>query len=311
MPFQNHPKYIEGMTSVTKPVQSVHLKRQKKKQKGKNKSKSSQTPVNSNCPTISLCMIVKNEEDKIGDCLAPMRPMVDEIIVVDTGSTDGTREVAREMGATVFEFPWTNDFSAPRNESIRRATGHYILWLDADDRMDMEEITKLREMKAGLPLDRPKAYYLLVDSASPLDGESSFYQLRLFPNKPGVRFEGRVHEQVNFSLQRLGIPLENATIRIRHTGYEDLSTIKGKYERNWSIQQADLEENPDNLTLHFYAARTLAGMNRHREAIHHIQKITENPFIHNKEKAFYLHAAIFLGKYYLQIKDFLKAQALF
>ncbi|RPH83237.1 MAG: tetratricopeptide repeat protein, partial [Desulfobacteraceae bacterium] len=186
-----------------------------------------------------------------------------------------------------------------------------ILWLDADDRMDPEEITKFRAMQAGIRLGRPKAYNLLIESASPLDGECSFYQLRLFPNKPGVRFEGRVHEQVNFSLQRLGIPLENAGIRIRHTGYEDLSTIKGKYERNWSIQQSELEKDPDNVILHFHAARTLAGMNRHQEAIHHIQKITENRFIQKTEKIFYFQAALFLGKYYLQIKDFPKAQALF
>ena len=261
--------------------------------------------------SLSLCMIVKNEEACLSPCLESIKDAVDEIIIVDTGSTDNTKEIARQMGAKVFEFPWTDDFSAARNESIRRATGHYILWLDADDRMDPEEIIKLREMKAGLPLHRPKAYYLLIDSASPLDGECSFYHLRLFPNKPGVHFEGRVHEQVNFSLQRLGIPLENVAIRIRHTGYEDLSAIKGKYERNWSIQQAELAENPDNVILHFYAARTLAGMNRHREAIDHIQKITENRLIQKKEKTFYLHAAIFLGKYYLQVKDFPKAQALF
>jgi len=177
--------------------------------------------------------------------------------------------------------------------------------------MDPEEITKLRAMKAGLRLGRPKAYNLLIESASPLDGECSFYQLRLFPNRPGVHFEGRVHEQINFCLQRLGIPLENAAVRIRHTGYEDLASIKGKYERNWSIQQAEIAKNPDNVILHFHAARTLAGMNRHEEAINHIQKITENRLIQEKEKTFYLHAAIFLGKYFLQIKDFLKAQALF
>ena len=88
-------------------------------------------------------MIVKNEEAFLSQCLESIKDVVDEIIIVDTGSTDNTREIARQMGAKVFEFPWTNDFSAPRNESIRQAAGHYILWLDADDRMDPEEITKL------------------------------------------------------------------------------------------------------------------------------------------------------------------------
>jgi len=284
----------------------------KKRKKSPLKIEKSNTNVaNEKNVALSLCMIVKNEGKKIRECLTSVLTAVDEIIVIDTGSSDDTREIARELGAKVFDFPWSNDFSAARNESIRRATGHYIFWMDADDRMGLEEITKLRETKARLPLDRPKAYHFLVDSVSPLDGESSFYQLRLFPNKPGVRFEGRIHEQVNFSLQRLGIPLENVSVRIQHTGYEDLSAIKFKYERNWSIQQAELAENPDNVIFHFYAARTLAGMNRHQDAIHHIQKITENRFFQKKEKTFYLHAAIFLGKSYLQIKDFPKAQALF
>ena len=179
-PSLTHPKFIEGMTSVTAPVPSVPMNR---KQKGKNKIKSSRTLVNSNDSTISLCMIVKNEEGQIADCLAAIRSVVDEIIVVDTGSTDGTQEVAREMGAKVFEFPWKNDFSAARNESIRRATGQYILWLDADDRMDPEEIEKLRQIKSQLSPYRPKAYYLIIQSHALHEGVSSFYQMRLFPEK--------------------------------------------------------------------------------------------------------------------------------
>lgn len=192
--------------------------------------------------SLSLCMIVKDEADQLGDCLSQVRPVVDEIVVVDTGSTDDTREIARKLGARVFEFPWANDFSAARNESLRRATGRYLLWLDADDRIDPEEIAKIQELKAGLRPASLQAYYLLIQSASPLDGESSFYQLRLFPNKPGVRFEGRVHEQVNFSLQRMGIPGVYLPIRIRHTGYEDPVAVHGKYERNWSILQEELKK---------------------------------------------------------------------
>jgi glycosyltransferase involved in cell wall biosynthesis len=283
-----------------------------KRQKGKNKTNSIRTSRESGTPSLSLCMIVKNEAVRLKECLEPLQSLVEEIVVVDTGSTDDTREIARVMGAKVFEFPWIGDFSAARNESIRRATGQYILWLDADDRMDPEEIAKLREMKAGLLLNRPKAYYLLIKSSSPVDGgESSFYQLRLFPNRPGVRFAGRIHEQVNFSLQRLGIPFENLAIQIRHTGYEDLSALKGKCERNWSILEAELKQDPQNPILIFNAARTLAGMNRYREGIDYLHKITENPFFQKKEKNFYLQAAILLGKHYLQIKDFPEAQTLF
>jgi glycosyltransferase involved in cell wall biosynthesis/thioredoxin-like negative regulator of GroEL len=260
---------------------------------------------------LSLCMIVKNESSHLADCLGPIRSVMDEIIVVDTGSSDDTRDKARELGAKVFEFPWNGDFSAARNESIRRAAGQYILWLDADDRMEPDEIAKLQEMKAGLPLKRPRAYYLSVKSSSPGEGESTFYQLRLFPKRPGIRFENRVHEQVKLSLERLGIPIEHLAIQIRHTGYENPSVLKGKCERNWSILEEELRQDPHNPILVFNAARTLAGLNRISEAIEYLRKITENPLIQQKEKNFYLHVALMLGRYYLQIKDVLQAQKLF
>lgn len=256
-------------------------------------------------------MIVKNEEGQIADCLAAIRSVVDEIIVVDTSSTDGTREVAREMGAKVFEFPWTNDFSAARNESIRRATGQYILWMDADDRMDPEEIEKLRQIKSQLSPYRPKAYYLIIQSHALHEGVSSFYQMRLFPKKPGVLFEGRVHEQVVFSLQRLKIPLEYLPIRIRHTGYSDLTTIKRKFERNWAILEADIKKDPNNLISRYYGARTLGGLGRYQEAIEYIQKITENQTIQKKEKAFYLQSATLLGQIFLKLNLFPEAKLLF
>ena len=280
-----------------------------KKQKEKNKSYLKSREAHS--VKLSLCIIVRNEEAQLRDCLGRLQPLVDEIVVVDTGSTDKTREIAHQLGAKVFDFPWVNDFSAARNESIRRATGDYILWLDADDRLEPDDVDHLRKLKAGLLPRRPKAYYLLIESATHQEGTSSFYQLRLFPNKSGARFEGRVHEQVNFSLQRLGIPFEYIPIRIRHTGYEALSAVHGKYERNWSILREDLERNPGNVIHRYYAARTLSGMNRYQEAIEHIQKITENPVIQKKERTFYLHAAILLGNFYLNIHNFSAAQAWF
>ena len=101
-------------------------------------------------PFVSLCMIVKNEEDNLPACLASVAGLTDEIIVVDTGSTDRTREIARDAGAKVFEFPWVDSFAAARNESIRHATGEWIFWMDADDRLDEENREKLRRLFASL-----------------------------------------------------------------------------------------------------------------------------------------------------------------
>ena len=97
---------------------------------------------------VSLCMIVRNEERNLPSCLAGVAELVDEIIVVDTGSTDGTKEQAAKWDAKVFDFPWVDDFSAARNESLRHATGDWILWLDADDRLDAINCRRLREVLA-------------------------------------------------------------------------------------------------------------------------------------------------------------------
>ena len=97
-------------------------------------------------PTLSLCMIVKNEEETLPQCLEPVKDVFDQIVVVDTGSEDNTVEIAKNYGAEVHYFPWIDDFSAARNESLKHATGDWIFWLDADDRMERQEALKLREL---------------------------------------------------------------------------------------------------------------------------------------------------------------------
>src|SRR5438132_14215088 len=105
-------------------------------------------------------MIVKNEEANLAECLSPVRSLVDEIVVVDTGSTDRTREVAAAWGARIFEFPWCDDFSAARNECLRHARGDWVLSLDADDRVDDANAKKLEGLFAGLA--GPAAYSMIT-----------------------------------------------------------------------------------------------------------------------------------------------------
>src|SRR5260370_12462603 len=93
--------------------------------------------------SISLCLMVRNEEAKLAGCLQSAADLVDETIVVDTGSTDGTRDLAAKLGARVFEFPWCDDFAAVRNECIRHATGDFIFWMEADERLDEANREKL------------------------------------------------------------------------------------------------------------------------------------------------------------------------
>src|SRR5262249_29548303 len=84
----------------------------------------------------TLCMIVKDEERNLADCLRGFAPLFDQVVVIDTGSTDRTREIAKGFGAEVYDFPWCDSFSAARNESLRHATGDWVMWADADDRID-------------------------------------------------------------------------------------------------------------------------------------------------------------------------------
>jgi len=100
--------------------------------------------------TISLCMIVKNEEEVLGRCLQSVKHIVDEIIIVDTGSTDDTKEIAKKFEAKIFDFEWCNDFSKARNYCFSLANKDYILWIDADDVMEEKEQLKLSKLKESL-----------------------------------------------------------------------------------------------------------------------------------------------------------------
>src|SRR5689334_14830292 len=112
-------------------------------------------------PTLSLCMIVRDAERSLAEALQSARPFMDEMVVVDTGSVDATREIARQMGARLYEFPWSDDFSAARNESLDRATGDWIFWMDADDVLPPESGQELRRLVVECP-GRDAAYLMTV-----------------------------------------------------------------------------------------------------------------------------------------------------
>ena len=136
--------------------------------------------------TLSLCMIVKNEEKYLHDCLQSVCDIVDQIVIVDTGSEDKTIEIAKEFGAEIHHFDWVDDFSAARNESIKQATSEWILWLDADERL--ESLSKNEIQKILKPESKPVIYKVQIKSIVN-DGEnvrlSSAH--RLFTNKKGLQ----------------------------------------------------------------------------------------------------------------------------
>ncbi len=199
-------------------------------------------------PKISLCMIVRDEERVLGECLSSITPWVDEVIVVDTGSTDRTIAIAQEHGAKVFRFPWRDDFSAARNESLRHATGNWILWMDADDTIPPECGQGLRDL-AALAEERTTGFMMQVH-IPPAPGEHGFTlvdHVKLFRNRPELRFEGRIHEQILEPIHRVGGRVERSDLFVVHSGYDySPQGQQKKRERDLTLLQKDLEERPDH-----------------------------------------------------------------
>jgi tetratricopeptide (TPR) repeat protein len=183
-------------------------------------------------PFLSLCLIARNEARNLPVCLASVRGLADEIIVVDTGSTDNTVSLAREAGATVIELEWPNDFSTARNRALAAATGRWILVLDADESLSGESVAAIRTLVAQPPRC---AYTLIQRSQLVAEHVLDVAIVRLFPRDPQVRFERPIHEQVNTSLERAGIPIVDTTIHFDHSGYANAGIMPVKTARNRAL----------------------------------------------------------------------------
>ena len=198
-------------------------------------------------PRVSLSMIVRNEEANLPGCLESAADLVDEVIVVDTGSTDRTKEVAARFGAKVFDFPWVDSFAAARNESLRHATGEWVFWLDADDRLDATNRERLRRLFGSLG-DGRAAYSMtclcLPDPHAPTATE--VIHVRLFPNRPAIRWRYRVHEQILPALRGAGGTVIATDVVIQHTGYQDVSLRRRKHERDFRLLPLDHADNPED-----------------------------------------------------------------
>ncbi len=227
-------------------------------------------------PTLSLIMIVRDEAENIPAVLGPLQGKFDEIIVVDTGSVDGTPELAREHGATVHFFEWIHDFSAARNESIRHATSDWLFWLDADDRMAPEEVDRLRALIALHP-ERDVAFYCHLRSlGASWTNEQNLLQARLFPNLPGVGFVGEVHERLTESLRNHGVHIQPSSVEIVHVGYMDAEALPEKYARNLDIMTRMLDENPRELQTRYQLIMQLAAMGRIEETFEQLDILGEH-----------------------------------
>ncbi len=206
---------------------------------------------------ISLCMIVRDEAGMLARCLESAIPWVDEVVVVDTGSTDGTVAIAQSRGAHVEHFPWCDDFARARNVAIGLGTGDWILVLDADEAITARTAPRLRELVADGrgPTGHPRAYTLLVRSETAL-GTTDDMMVRLWENVPEVRFVGAIHESVE---ARPGTSLRvipSPSVVIEHLGYRpDVMDQRQKLRRNTMLLAAAITSDPDDAYLRYKAAQ--------------------------------------------------------
>jgi FkbM family methyltransferase len=199
----------------------------------------------SRIPRLTVCLIAKNEERFIGQCLESIRPIAEQIIVVDTGSTDWTTSIAGRFGAEIYKFKWCDDFSAARNAALEKATGDWVLMLDADEKLPAEQQQKLLAL-----LRDPKAiaYRLpMIDVGQEEAGVS--HVPRLFRNAPGLFYVGRVHEQIFSSVEvrRTEWGLENrfGDSTLLHYGYtKEMVRSRDKVSRNLRLLEMAVEEMP-------------------------------------------------------------------
>jgi len=206
-------------------------------------------------------MIVKNEERNIEHALGWAKSVICEQIVVDTGSTDRTKEIAERMGAKVLAFEWVDDFSTAKNFAIEKASGDWILFFDADEYMTAEDTIKLTEYIDQIQKDPEKSKSSLAINCKLVNIDdngkaiSVYDAMRVFKNDKAVRYIGSIHERLNLNSENVVWYDEIAVI---HTGYSE-SSIKetNKIERNINLLRKAISETEDNLALKVYLADSL------------------------------------------------------
>ncbi len=264
-------------------------------------------------PQISLCMIVKNEEERIAKVLYSVRGLVDEIIIVDTGSTDNSKDIATVFGAKIFDFSWNNNFADARNKSLNKAKGRWVFILDADEQISLSDHRKIKEMvKQGT--DQNVAYSFItrnyVDEVGvegwqankghyPEEKGKGWYpsvKVRLFPNKPSIRFENRLHEKVEKSLEKEGVKMVLGAVPVHHFGEldENRSQKKSAY---YQLGHEKLTINENNLYSVIEHAIQAGEVGDYENAVHLWKTVLSKKSDYAKGFFNLGYAYIQLGKY--------------
>lgn len=222
-------------------------------------------------PRLSLCMIVKNEEECIGRCLESVHDLVDEIVIVDTGSTDDTIRICESYNARVEKFEWNGSFSDARNYGLNKSSGNWVMWLDADEEVDHEGRHLLKDAPEFDQYD-VMTILLINYYGDKVDKYKStdIAHTRLFRRSTGVQFINKIHE----CLDIVGLPPErigHLDLKVHHYGYLDEEvTKKDKFQRNFTMLKKQLQENESVYWSHYYIASEFYRNRQFQEAFDHV-----------------------------------------
>jgi tetratricopeptide (TPR) repeat protein len=243
--------------------------------------------------TVSLCMIVKNEEQHLAKCLMSIKPIVDEMIVVDTGSTDRTRNIATALGAKVYDYQWKNDFSEARNYSLSKASGDWILVLDADEVVSPLDYATLRKIARKHPAKRV-AYSMVTRNYTNNPGSGGWVanegryaeeeagkgwvsstKVRFFVNDKRIQFVNPVHELVEPTLSKLGIKIKTCDVPVHHYGKLDPDKLIAKGKEYYRLGIAKIEQTQGDYNALKELAIQASEIGEYEEAVKVWRKVIE------------------------------------
>ncbi|WP_163151610.1 glycosyltransferase family 2 protein [Anoxybacillus sp. MB8] len=233
--------------------------------------------------TVAAAILVKNEERCIERCITSILPAVDEVVVIDTGSTDNTMNIVKSFPSVkIVEFEWVNDFAAARNAGLKHINSDWVLWIDADEYLNSEDINSVREIAAIFSQSYEDYIPLLrIGQENIINGRRSinYDMARMFPMNRGLRYWGKIHEQIVLEDGRMyhgKFMKKDVKIRVFHDGYDPaIMKDKKKLERNVALLKEMVDEDKENPLWWLFYGRETLSLGKVDEAIPILQKAEE------------------------------------
>ncbi|MBC1580985.1 glycosyltransferase [Listeria seeligeri] len=242
-------------------------------------------------PLISICMIVKNEAHILRQSLASFRKFTEEIIIVDTGSTDETKKIAKEFTDFVYDFEWTGNFSDARNFAATKATGKWVMAIDADECLEEESYLKLKKQ---LKLQNESIYMAQIISFTGEKGRvtTTNHMPRIYKNDGTICFRGVIHEQLE-AVDKHSIEAGIADVKIYHYGYmSEIVEKQGKSNRNLRLLEKEVKNNKDSGFVHFNIGQEMNRLGKKEEALKEFSEAfrlrDDNQYIWAKLSAYHI-----------------------